>query len=348
MTLREQGLSFPPEWAEHAATWMSWPRPDGISFPDRYEHVLPDLARIVAEIAKREPVHLCAGGRVDDCKAVLTEQFAKQHYNASLLDNITIHDIPINEPWCRDHGPAFLVGENQTTIVDFGFNAWGGKYPPWDDDDAVPTRAARFLGLPVIDARGFICEGGGVEFDGQGTILTTRSCLLNPNRNPGMTQAEIERNLLDYYGQDRVLWVDAGLEADDTDGHIDTLARFVDPRTIVVGVARDPDDPNHAATVDLLAQCKALTQPDGSPYRVVELPMPGKVTVDGEPVPATYMNFYFVNGAVLVPTYGTANDKVALNALSKLLPNREVVGVDCREVIWGLGAIHCLTQQQPR
>ena len=231
-------------------------------------------------------------------------------------------------------------------VVDWAFNAWGGKYPPWDADDAVPTRVAEKLGLAVFDP-GIVMEGGAVDFNGDGCVLTTTDCLLNPNRNNGMAKEEIERYLLDFYGQRKVLWLTGGIAGDDTDGHVDDLARFVNPRTIVVGVESDPADENHAITRDAAEQCRALTDADGRPFDVIELPMPGVIEIEGQRVPATYVNFYFVNNALLVPTFGVESDDVALQTLAGLLPGRQIVGIDCRELIWGLGAIHCLTQQQP-
>ena len=311
---------------------MSWPRPNGQSFPGRYEQCIGDYCRLVAAVAAREPVNLLVGDAGDDARRRLAG-----------VENVAFHPIPTNEPWTRDHGPAFLTGGDRA-VVDFGFNAWGGKYPPWDDDDRVPTRVADLLDLRAFDAGGVVVEGGAVEFDGRGTVLTTVGCLDNPNRNPGLSRGDIDRVLLDFYGQSRVIWLDpaGGIAGDDTDGHVDMLVRFVDERTIVVGVEPDPADVNHEPTADLARQCRGLGE-----YRVIELPMPEPMEIEGQRVPATYLNFYFARGGLLVPTYGTANDAAALDVLRGLLPGREVVGVDCRELIWGLGAVHCLTQQQP-
>lgn len=369
-TPRELGYSFPPEWHPHAATWLSWPRPEGISFPGRYERIGPNLAGIVREIARREQVNI----NVPDAEWAERVRTQLQHDGVplELMPRVNFWHIPTNENWCRDHGPAFVVRSDErgmirdewrspdpalithhssltnsrAAVVDWKFNAWGGKYPPWEDDDAVPTRVAGKLGLPVFDAP-IVMEGGAVDFNGEGIILTTEDCLLNPNRNPGVTRGEIERHLLDFYGQKEVLWLRGGIAGDDTDGHIDDLARFVNPRTIVVGVEEDPADENYAVTRDAAAQCRALRDASGRDFAVVEIPMPGYFAIEEQRVPATYVNFYFVNRALLVPTFGHANDARALATLRRLVPEREVVGVDCRELIWGLGTIHCLTQQQP-
>jgi agmatine deiminase len=230
----------------------------------------------------------------------------------------------------------------RAAIVDWGFNAWGGKYPPYDDDDAVPTRIAEQFKLPVFYPR-IVMEGGSVEFNGAGTVLTTTDCLLNKNRNPGMSKTQIEQALKDYYGQRHVCWLTGGIKGDDTDGHIDDLARFISPTKLVMAVEDDPKDANFKVLRDVRKQVAKF------PFEVIEIPMPRAVVHDGQRLPATYVNFYFVNGALLVPTYrDRKNDRKALEILQSHLPKHKVIGIDCVELIWGLGAIHCLTQQQPR
>jgi agmatine deiminase len=341
------GYTFPPEWARHAATWFSWPRPEGISFPDKYDSVPENLARIFREIAVRERVEINVPN--GNYETIVRRQL-KEH--GCPPRNIFFHRIRTNECWCRDHGPAFVVrrgpkGKNRMAVVDWGFNAWGGKYPPYDDDDAVPTRIAREMKLPVFYPK-IVMEGGAVDFNGAGTVLTTISCLLNKNRNPGLSKAKIEQYLKDYYGQRHVAWLGEGIVGDDTDGHIDDLARFINPTTIVTTVEEDPRDGNYAILRENLSRTRRLKDQDGRPFDVVELPMPGVIEHDGQRLPATYVNFYFVNGGLLVPTYGhRKNDRRALETLQRHLPDRKVIGIDCTELIWGLGAIHCLSQQQP-
>jgi len=340
------GYSFPPEWARHRATWFSWPRPEGISFPDKYHTVPENLARIIRQIAPRERVEINVPN--GNYEHIVREQLAS--YDCP-LKNVHFHFIKTNESWCRDHGPAFVLkkrgSKKRAAVVDWGFNAWGGKYPPFDDDDAVPTRVAEELKLPVFYP-GIVMEGGAVDFNGAGTILTTTSCLLNKNRNPHLSKAQIEQCLKDFYGQSQVLWLGEGIAGDDTDGHVDDLARFISPRTIVTAVEDDPKDDNYHVLRDNLSRLKRLRDLNGKPFEIVELPMPGVLIEDGQRLPATYVNFYFVNGALLVPTYRhDANDRRALEILQAHLPRREVIGIDCVELIWGLGAIHCLTQQQP-
>ncbi len=364
------GYRFPAEWEPHAATWFSWPRPEGISFPDKYETVPPVLAEIIRHIVPRERVCINVPNEVWE----RTVHEVLQSHDVP-TENVRFFHIPTNENWCRDHGPAFVVrgdrhqasgissvnpdpslmpdAQSLIAIIDWGFNAWGGKYPPYDADDTVPVDVARHLNLPLFQpktpgGRGVVMEGGAVDFNGAGTVLTTESCLLNPNRNPDLSKPQIEQYLKDYYGQSHVCWLGDGIAGDDTDGHIDDLARFLDPRTLVTTVEDDPADANYEILQDNLRRCRALRDQDGRPFEVVTLPMPGVVEHDGQRLPATYANFYFVNGALLVPTYRhPASESHALDTLRARLPGRAVIGIDCTELIWGLGAIHCLTQQQP-
>ena len=363
------GYRFPAEWEPHAATWFSWPRPEGISFPDKYETVPQVLAEIIRHIVPRERVCINVPNEVWE----QTVRDLLQSHDVP-TENVRFFHIPTNENWCRDHGPAFVkkvvsrqssvasaetgdwrleTGDSSLAVIDWGFNAWGGKYPPYDADDTVPVDVARHLNLPLFQpktpgGRGVVMEGGAVDFNGAGTILTTESCLLNPNRNPDLSKTQIEQYLKDYYGQTHVCWLGDGIAGDDTDGHIDDLARFLDYRTLVTTVEDDPADANYEILQDNLRRCRDLRDQDGNPFEIVTLPMPGVVEHDGQRLPATYANFYFVNGALLVPTYRhPASESRSLDTLRARLPGREVIGIDCTELIWGLGAIHCLTQQQP-
>ncbi len=342
-TPAQHGFSFPPEWRRHEGTWISWPRPEGISFPDRYHESIEDVIRVIAAIAAHERVHL-------NVPNANYERLVRDLLRARQvpLRRIRFHHIPTNECWTRDHGPAFVVREREdAALVDWGFNAWGGKYPPYDADDAVPTRVATELELPVFTP-GIVMEGGAVDFSGAGTVMTTTSCLLHKNRNGGMSRAEVERYLRAFYGQQHVLWLGDGILGDDTDGHIDDLARFVDERTIVIGLEDDRADGNFHVLADARRRLALARDAQGRPFTIVELPMPRPVWHRGQRLPATYMNFYFVNGALLVPVFAQrGRDQRALTALQAVIGHRRVVGVDCRALIWGLGAIHCLTQQQP-
>ncbi len=345
-TPAQHGFTFPAEWTRHAATWISWPRPEGISFPGRYQECIDNIVEVIRAITEFEPVHLNVPNI--DYEDIVR---ARLMYRKVPMRRVRFHHIRTNECWTRDHGPAFVVrkrrGRTEAAIVDWGYNAWGGKYPPYDADDAVPTRVAEKLKLPVFYP-GIVMEGGAVDFNGAGTVLTTTACLLNKNRNPHLSKSEVEQYLKDYYGQRHVAWLGDGIAGDDTDGHIDDLARFVDERTIVIGIETDSRDVNYDVLRANRRRLDRLRDQDGRPFTIVELPMPGPVVHMKQRLPATYMNFYFVNRALLVPTFGeTRRDRQALEILQRLLPKRRVVGVDCRALIWGLGTTHCLTQQEP-
>jgi agmatine deiminase len=281
------------------------------------------------------------------------------------MERISFHSIPTNEPWCRDHGPIFLtrdadpksatgrIRRGELAIVDWDYNAWGNKYPPFDLDEVAPTRIAQILNVPVFYPR-MILEGGAIDVNGAGVLLTTESCLLNPNRNPNLRREEIEQRLRDFLGVREILWLGDGIAGDDTDGHVDDLARFVSERTVVTVVEDDPQDENYAALQENLARLRGMKiggrNSDSRRERgidIVTLPMPKKIVREGLRLPASYANFYVANTCVLVPTFADSGDDVALSILRDCFPSRRVVGIDCRELIWGLGTFHCLTQQQP-
>ena len=339
------GYRMPAEWEPHQATWLSWPNREGISFPGAYDTVLPILAKMVDALALSEPVHINVCDA--DGEASVRAQLAK--YRAH-TDHITFHHIPTNEPWCRDHGPMFLTSARQQTlplaVVDWDYNAWGWKYPPFDDDDEVPGAVAELLKLPIYKP-GMVLEGGSIDVNGSGTLLTTTSCLLNPNRNPDLTKAEIEQKLKDYIGVKNVLWLGDGIEGDDTDGHIDDLTRFVSRDTVVTVIEEDESDANYEPLQANLARLHEMCVEDGAPIKVHTLPMPGKIVKQGQRLPASYANFYIGNKVILMPVFQDTGDAWASSVLQQAFPERKVVSIDCRELIWGLGAFHCLTQQQP-
>jgi len=337
-TPRELGYRMPAEWHPHAATWLSWPRPDGISFPDRYQEVLPTFGEIVRTIVPHEPVHI-------NVRSEEVESIARRTVGEA--PNVFYHRIPSCEPWCRDHGPIFVTRGHQLAMVDWRYNAYGNKYPLHDDDDALPQRVADLLGLPLFSP-GIVMEGGSIDVNGHGTLLTTTSCLLNPNRNPHLNQQQIEQYLRDYLGVSNVLWLGDGIAGDDTDGHVDDLARFVDPHTVVAVIEQDPQDDNYRPLQENLKRLHAMRDQDGQPLHVIELPMPGLVEYDGKRLPASYANFYIANHVVLLPTYrNPTTDMAAIDTLQNLFPDRRVVGIDSTNLIWGRGSFHCLTQQQP-
>jgi agmatine deiminase len=344
------GYRMPAEWEPHAATWLSWPRREGISFPGSFDRVLPALRAMVEALVDNrqsgsdsEPVciNVCNGDHEAEAREVLSRSRGID------LDRVALYRIPTNEPWCRDHGPIFLTREAdpKLAVVDWDYNAWGGKYPPFDLDEVVPTRVAETLKLPVFYPR-MILEGGAIEVNGAGALLTTESCLLNKNRNPNLSRDEIEQRLRDYFGVREILWLGPGIAGDDTDGHIDDIARFVSERTVVTVIEEDRDDENYEPLQENLSRLREL-KISGQKIDIVTLPMPRKIVREGLRLPASYANFYIANTCVLVPTFADAADESALSILRQCFPDRRVIGIDCRELIWGLGTFHCLTQQQP-
>jgi agmatine deiminase len=336
----ELGYEMPAEWEPHAATWISWPRREGISFPGAFDRVLPTLRNMVGVLVESEPVNInvCNGAHEAEARAVLKNV---------PQDRINYYQIPTNEPWCRDHGPIFLTRdlEPKLAVIDWNYNGWGNKYPPYELDEIVPTRVGQTLGCPVYYPQ-MILEGGSIEVNGAGTLLTTESCLLNKNRNPELSREQVEQRLRDYLGVRDILWLARGTEGDDTDGHIDNLVRFVSKRTVLVTVERDRSSPNYEPLQENLERLRKMKIGRRS-LDIVELPTPRRMVRQDLVLPASYANFYIANTVVLVPAYGEPNDEIALSILRGHFPDRRVIGIDCQELIWGLGAFHCLTQQQP-
>jgi agmatine deiminase len=338
------GYRMPAEWELHAATWLSWPRREGISFPESFDRVLPALREMVEALAESEQVciNVCNGAHEAEAREVLQRLS---------MERITFYRIPTNEPWCRDHGPIFLTRDvdPKLAVVDWDYNAWGNKYPPFALDDALPTRVAELLKLPVFHPE-MILEGGSIEVNGAGALLTTESCLLNKNRNPNLSREQIERRLRHFLGVREILWLGTGIAGDDTDGHIDDLARFVSEKKIVVVVEENPGDENYEPLQENLARLREIkigANRTGTKIDIVTLPMPKKIVREGLRLPASYANFYIANTCVLAPTFDDPADEIALSILRELFPTRRVIGIDSRELIWGLGTFHCLTQQQP-
>lgn len=335
------GYRWPAEWERHAATWLSWPH-NPETWPGKFEVIPSRFAELAKTIARFEPVRILAGG-----EEVMAD--AKRYVGGE--SNIQLFDIETNDAWCRDHGPMFLANEKRSleraAIVDWEYNAWGGKYPPFNKDNAVPSQIAA-LEKRRRFAPGIVLEGGSVEGNGLGTILTTESCLLNRNRNLNMNRDTVERLLADYLGATNVLWLDRGeLAGDDTDGHIDQLARFVNPTTIVAAWEDRIDDVNHQPLRANFEQLSRMTDQDGNLFSVIRLPLPKPKHYEGNRLPASYCNFYFANGSMIVPQFDDPADAVAIEILQGLCPDRQVVGVASLDLVWGLGSIHCLTQQEP-
>jgi agmatine deiminase len=335
---------MPPEWAPHRGTWLSWPHKEA-SWPGKFEPVPLIFAEMVRELAAGEEVHINVAG--PDAEAGVRDLLRERNVPAG---NVRFHHNPTNDAWCRDHGPIFVQrtvdGRSEEAIIDWGFNAWGGKYPPYDLDDVVPSRIGAELAIPVFHP-GIVMEGGSLDVNSHGTLLTTESCLLNPNRNPHLSKEEIETHLREYLGVRRILWLGDGIVGDDTDGHVDDITRFTADDTIVTVVEDDPADPNHEPLRDNLDRLRSMRDIDGAPFRIVTLPMPRPLEHDGQRLPASYANFYIANDVVLLPTYDPDRDESARATLQELFPTRRVVGIDCTDLVWGLGAFHCVTQQWP-
>jgi agmatine deiminase len=332
---------MPAEWEPHAATWLSWPHKEA-SWPGKLPRIPPVFVDMVSALAR--------GERVDILVNPAAPAAAVQELLAGAVlpsGRVRLHEVPTDDAWIRDHGPTFVTGSGGgLAAIDWTFNAWGGKYPPWDQDDRVPRAIARLLGIEAFSP-GIVLEGGSIDVDGRGTLLTTEACLLNPSRNPQLARAEIEQCLCDYLGARRILWLGDGFAGDDTDGHIDDLARFVAPGVVVTVREDDPNDVNHALLEDNYRRLQSMCDAGGDPLRIVTLPMPEPITYEGTRLPASYANFYVGNAVVLAPVFGGRRDAPALATLRALFPGREVVGINAVDLVWGLGAFHCLTQQQP-
>jgi agmatine deiminase len=342
-TPKQLGYHFPAEFAKHDATWLSWPHKEA-SWPGKIETIYPVYAEFIKLVAEGEKVCINVVDEAMKQKAI----GHLQKIGAS-LSNIQFFLHPTNDAWCRDHGPAFVINSNASQkklIIDWGYNAWGGKYPPFDLDDNIPTLIAQHYNIPVMYP-GIVMEGGSVDFNGRGTVLTTTSCLLNENRNPHLTQKQIEEFLYQYYGVDNILWLGDGIIGDDTDGHIDDITRFVNEDTVVTAIESDKRDENYEPLQENLKQLRNMRLENGKQLNIVELPMPGAIVYEDMRLPASYANFYISNNYVVVPVFRDKNDDKALSVLQQCFPKRKVIGLDSVDIIWGLGSFHCLSQQEP-
>ncbi|MDB5119118.1 MAG: agmatine deiminase [Sphingobacteriales bacterium] len=337
------GYRFPAEWEKHEATWLSWPHKEE-SWPGKIDSIYLVYAQFIKVLAESEKV------RINVADEAL-KNFALSHITKAGADlsKIEFYFNPTNDAWCRDHGPAFLINpnaEHKKIIIDWGFNAWGGKYPPFDLDDVIPTSIGERFNIPVFNP-GIIMEGGSVEFNGKGTVLTSTCCLLNENRNPHLSQNQVEEYLSNYYGIDQVLWVDEGIVGDDTDGHIDDTIRFVNEDTVLSVVETNVHDENYGLLQQNLKSLSKMRLLNGKQLNVIELPMPDAVIYEDTRLPASYANFYISNQHVIVPTYRCEKDDLALDIIGKSFPDRKIIGLDSTDIIWGLGSFHCLSQQEP-
>jgi agmatine deiminase len=343
---------MPAEWEPHEATWLAWPH-NPEDWPGKFQAIPWLYAEIVRLLAARERVHIL----VQDAKAQRRAIGILARAGAN-LDRVSFHQWPTNRLWTRDSGPVFVRNSaGGVGVTNWRFNAWA-KYSDWQLDDQVPERVTELLALPAWDpavklsdgsTQRLVLEGGSIDTNGQGAMLTTEECLLSQvqQRNPGVSREELERSFHDYLGIDQVIWLDRGINGDDTHGHVDDITRFVAQTTIVTVVEPDTGDPNHAPLAENLQRLKAARTLDGKPFELVELPLPRPVYFRGQRLPASYANFYIANGLVLVPTFHDPDDRVALNILAEVFPDREVIGIHAVDLVWGLGTLHCMTQQQP-
>ena len=343
VTPYQLGYYFPAEFSLHSATWLSWPHKEE-SWPGKIHTIFPAYAEFIKYVALGEEVHI-------NVKDEAMKAFALGHLQSAGVEmgNVFFHFFPTNDAWCRDHGPAFLINreaEQKKVLVKWDYNAWGDKYPPYDLDNQIPIKIAEFRNIPCFKP-GIVMEGGSVEFNGKGTLLTSEACLLNPNRNPNLSKKEIEQYLHGYYGVENILWLKDGIIGDDTDGHIDDLTRFVNEDTVVTVVEHDKSDENYAPLKENLELLQELRLENGKQMKIIELPIPSPKYQDGQRLPASYANFYIANHAVVVPTFQDKNDDKALEILTSCFPDRKVVGVNSLDLIWGLGSFHCLSQQEP-
>jgi agmatine deiminase len=330
-----RGFWMPAEWEPHEGTWLTWPHFEG-TWPGKLDAVVPVYVEIVRALHTGEAVHINV---LDEAAEGVVRELLRLE---GITENVHLHQIPTDNEWVRDYGAIFVRDASGDRVAtDWRFNNWGEKYPHFDLDNRVPARMAEIVGTPR-EAFDFVMEGGSVEVNGEGVLLTTESCLLHPNRNPEATKDEIERRLRDAFGVREILWLGDGIVGDDTDGHVDDLTRFVSPDTVVTVVEDDPADENYEPLKENLDRLRSWDR-----FEVVPLPMPSAVVWDGHRLPASYANFYTGNRVVLLPAFDDPADREAQATMRRLFPTRTIVPVDCRDLVWGLGAFHCLTQQIP-
>jgi len=342
LTPAHAGFRMPAEWEPQAAVWLSWPH-NRATWPGRFRPIPYAFARFVAAISRFEDVCINA--------ALALQPRAIRLCRAAGADmkRVRFYNHPTNDAWCRDHGPIFVKNDRtgEVAVTDWVHNAWGGKYPPYDRDNTIPPKIAARLRLRRFE-NPMVLEGGSLDVNGRGDLLTTEQCLLNPNRNPHLSRAQIERTLRDYLGVQRILWLGDGIVGDDTDGHVDDITRFFRTDGILTCVEPNGRDPNHRPLAANLERLQGFRTRGGGRFDLVPLPLPRPFGFEGQRVPASYANFLIVNGAVLVPTFRQPKrDAAALGVMGDCFPDREIVPIDCFDLIWGLGTLHCLSQQQP-
>jgi len=339
--LKSQGFRMPAEWEKHAGTWFSWVHKEE-SWPGKFERILPVYSSIVATLSRYETAKIIV---LDDAMENTARKLLID--NGAKMENVQFYHFPTNDAWCRDHGPIYVKNDKgQRAIVDWEYNAWGEKYTPYDFDNKIPIHIAKTQNIPCYQP-GIVLEGGSIDVNGKGTLITTRSCLLNPNRNPHLNQNQIEEYLKKYLGVEKILWLNEGIVGDDTDGHIDDITRFIHENVVITCIEKNIHDENHKILNENYELLKKMTDQDGKKFEIIPIPMPDPVFYDGQRLPASYANFLIANGCLLVPLFKSNKDDIVLDIFQDLFPNRDIIGFDCTDIIWGLGAIHCLSQQEP-
>ena len=341
-TPAQLGFQMPAEWEPQAAVWLSWPH-NRATWPGQFRPIPYVFAEIVKQISRFEEVRI-------NCAAKLQPRAKRLCAKAGAdMTRVRFYNHPTNDTWCRDHGPIFVKHRRtgEVAVTDWVHNAWGGKYPPYDLDNKIPPSIARALKMRRFE-NDMVLEGGSIDVNGAGLLLTSEQCLLNKNRNPRLFRSDIEQNLRDYLGVEQVLWVGEGIVGDDTDGHIDDITRFFKAEGFITCVESNRRDPNHKLLAENLERLRGFRTPAGKRYEIVELPMPKPFGFRGQQVPASYANFLIINGAVLVPQFRQPRrDAAACEIIGHCFPGREIVPIDCYHLIWGLGTLHCISQQQP-
>ncbi|MFH1276005.1 MAG: agmatine deiminase family protein [Candidatus Woesearchaeota archaeon] len=341
-TPQKAGFRMPAEWEPQEAVWLAWPHNEW-SWGDKLSAAQKVYCQFIKIIHHGQRVHLLVKSEEDKTKI----NFLLKKESIT-LSKIIFYIIPTVDTWVRDYGPTFLVNKEQKlAMVNWTFNAWGRKYKTFLEDDKIPKKINEHLQLPIF-APNLVLEGGSIEVNGQGLLLTSEQCLLNKNRNPSLSKEEIEKKLKSFLNVKKILWLKNGIVGDDTDGHIDDLARFVDENTVVCAYEDNPEDENHLILKENYDLLKEMTDQNGKKLKIIKLPMPNPVLHEGERLPASYTNFYIGNEVVVMPTFQSKKDQKALDILQKLFPKRKVIGVDCVDLVYGLGTLHCCSQQQPK
>ncbi|MDO8644276.1 MAG: agmatine deiminase family protein [bacterium] len=362
-TPHQLGFRMPAEWEPHEATWLAWPH-NAETWPGKIDKVPVVWAAMIKALAPHETVHVCvkdeamaretqrvlSTGIPSSC--VLDERSRGEDPSPPVEPRIIIHKIPTNDSWIRDFGPIFVKNHSEVAMTDWIFNTWGGRWEPRPLDNAVPKIISEKFGIQRFET-GLVLEGGSIDVNGEGLMLTTESCLLSPTRNPDLSREQIEQKLNDFLGVKKVIWLQEGIAGDDTSGHIDDIARFVNPNTIVCILEKDRSHKNYKILKKNFELLEKATDLSGKPLNVIPLPMPQPIPgpkgegYEDDCIPASYANFYIANKVVLLPVFGQKTDEEAMKILQNCFPNREVVGIPSSDLVWGLGGIHCVTQQQP-